>query len=278
MTRSSRPCRVLIVAGALSACASPAAREPAAPVQPTVVRYAPFRAAYELVTHGRVDQEFNDQVATTPFSLQLHLTAEVDSSDGLRAAITIDSILTLSGAAIGYSLVEARIARGTTFRGELAPSGELRQLTGGDTTLPFVRQLLDRRIPEFFPRIPRDGVRPGERWVDTTESTTLSNGLELAIRAVNRHAAVGWEPHDGATVLRIVTESGYAVTGRGLQSGQEIVLDGTGTRHTHELLDGAGRYLGMTAHDTTRITATVPAAGAVIPITQTQADTLRVRR
>lgn len=278
MTGTSRPGRILAVAGCLAACTAGTTKQAANPVQPAVVAYAPFAAAYEVATHGRVDQAFNDRVATTEFAMRLHLATRVDSSGGsLRAAITVDSILAVSGAAIGYSLAEARLARGTTFRGELAAGVGLRHIAGGDTAMPFVRQLRDRRLPEFFPRIPRGGVRPGQRWTDTTESTTSSNGLDLATRSINRHEAVGWEPMAVTTALLIVTTSGYSVSGRGLQSGHEIVLDGTGTRIARALVDGAGRYLAMTAHDTTRVTATLPAVGDVIPITQSQVDTLRLR-
>jgi hypothetical protein len=239
------------------------------------VTYSSFAASYRVVTHGRVEQEFNGQTVASDYTLRYHLSAEIVPSDtAFRVSLTLDSVPEFSG--VGLGPFEADGARGLRFSGTLSPNGRLTEVTASDPSSPVAAQIANQ-LKQFFPRIPAGGARAQAQWRDTTETTSRASGLALSIRAETASEAVEWTQYGGVRALHIRTVSTYTLSGGGTQQGQQITLDGTGTRRSDEFLSADGRYLGMTATDTTRLSAMLEATGAVIPIVQTRADTLAIQ-
>lgn len=245
---------------------------------PAALGYRPFQAMYRAASHGRVEQEFSGQVTASDFTMQYFLTARLEPGDaGQRLTLRLDSIPVLRGTALGFSTAEAGRARGATFTGTLAPTGEINDFGGGDTTITLVQQIASR-LREFFPRIPASGVRPGATWVDTTQSASSSSGLRVTISAVNRHEAVGWTERNGQPAMQIASVSTYTMSGSGSQGAQHFTIEGSGLRQGHAYISTDGKYLGLTATDSSRATAVVAEMGIVIPIVQARSDTLSVIR
>ncbi len=242
------------------------------------LRYQPFAAAYRVVTHGRVEQEFSGQVTSSDFTMQYFVTARLEA-DGVARRLTmrLDSVPVLRGTALGFSMSEAARARGATFTGTLSPTGEILGFTGSDTAVTLVQQIASR-LREFLPRIPADGLRPGVTWTDTTESASSSAGLQITIRSVNRHEAAGWTERAGEPALRIESVSTYTMSGSGAQGVQRFSIDGAGVRRGQAYIGADGRYLGLTAADSSTARAVVAEMGIEIPIVQTRNDTLSVVR
>lgn len=264
------------VAPTAGAAAPAPAPTPPTDAAPAAIAYRPYHASYRAVTHGRVEQEFSGQVTASDFTMHYYVTARLEPGDSIpRLILTLDSVPVLQGTAMGFSASEAARAQGATFTGTLAPTGEILDFAGGDTSITLVQQLASR-LRQFFPRIPAAGVHPGATWVDTTESASTSSGLKVTITSVNQHEAADWAERPGGRALHIRSVSVYTMSGSGAQGAQRFTIQGTGVRRGHEYLSADGRYLGYTASDTSHATAEVADMGIVIPIVQTRSDTVSV--
>jgi hypothetical protein len=263
---------------ASAACGPPAAtRDDAPPPEPARLEYAPFRASYLVISHGTDRQEPpGGEPLVEATEEQYYLSVAVThSGDGLQARLMVDSVRVLRGSELAPLRTEADAAAGTTFTAALTPRGELTDLTGGDQANSLLR-LLASRLRQFFLRLPAGGVAPGTMWSDTSTLESVTAGIGYAVESVHRHEAVEWEDYAGTRGLRVRTDSRYSVSGEGSQGGQAIVIEGAGRRHAERLLDAAGRYLSVTAADTTELTATVTGPGLTVPILQIRYDTLRL--
>lgn len=262
---------------ALAACGTGGVESAPQPA-PARVQYAPFVASYAVISRGAVRQEPpGGQPGTSTFGQRYYLSVAVQAEgDGLRAELVVDSVPLVTGSDIDPLIAEATTAAaGARFTSPLASSGELTALEGDDRGNPLLRRIASR-LEDFFLRLPEGGAAPGMTWSDTTSMETMSSGIELTVESVHRHQSVDWEAGIGARALRIRTESHYTVTGEGIQSGQAITIQGTGRRHAERVVDASGRYLTVTASDTTELTASVAAVGIDVPILQTRYDTLRI--
>lgn len=263
---------------ALAACGGgySSGAAPAPDPEPTAVHYAPATVSYRSVEHRHVEQEINgqttqnDRVSTTFLGTMIAAAA-----DGFTVTIVVDSVTVTGGAQ--FSSAEVAAARGTVFSGTLAPTGQVEAIAGGDTTQPFIAQLR-RGIEEFYPRIPAGGVEPGRSWTDTTAVVVNSGGLDLNIESIDQYEAIEWTEHAGVRVIRIHVASSYTIAGEGEQTGQPMMLDGTGRRHVDQFLAGDGRFVGAIAADTAEVEVVLTNLGLIVPVKQTVADTLAVVR
>lgn len=231
-------------------------------------------ASYRAVTHGSVRQELDGDTVGTTYELRYHVTVEVaPAGEAFEVSITIDSVPVLTG--LGFDSSRADRVRGTVFRAGLSREGKLGDFETEAAAGPLVEQL-SNQLRQFFARIPPEGARPSARWSDSTESTRKASGFDLAIRAAIASEAGAWITYAGVPALEINTVSTYSVSGGGTQIGQDVVLDGTGIRRASAYLGADGRFLGLTATDTSRISATVASIGAVVPVTQARVDTVAI--
>lgn len=284
--RSSRtgprffPLHVILPLAAASGCARgvPSGSTPAEVQPPSPVRLAPDTARYRVASHLTVEQQLGNQPQVN--RLALIYLVRVALAPGaypgeLKAEITVDSVIRYEG--MGAADRGANQVRGLRFSGTLLPTGELRDLSGADSTHPLFGEIA-RDIKEFFPRLPPSGLASRISWTDTTEQQITSGGVPLAIHSVAEHL-VG-EPTQGAEgrFLPINTLTRYTFSGTGRQGGQEFSVEGSGRRHTVEYVSLDGRYRGLVAADTSDFTITVLAAGLSIPGRQLRADTVKVLR
>lgn len=254
------------------------ARTAAAPEAPSAFTYGPFEAVYEIASHSHTEQEFGGQVQTVDFSMTYYITARaVQSGDAAQLTITLDSVPKMSDlpAGAGISKEEVQRAAGTTYRGILAPDGEIVGFQSSATGGQFAEQL-NTSMERFFPRIPSGGVGPGLTWSDSVSTTAHSGGLELGVQTTTSFAARDWLTRNGIQALEVHAVADYTVSGGGSQGGMDIGVDGSGVRRAMLYLAQDGRFLGGTTADTSNMVATVAAVGAMIPVSQIRHDTVRV--
>ncbi|MDH3290283.1 MAG: hypothetical protein OEO20_01480 [Gemmatimonadota bacterium] len=256
------------------------ARTAAAPELPSTFTYGPFTAVYEIASHSHTEQDFGGQVQTVDFSLTYYITATaVQTGGAAQLTITLDSAPKMSDLppAAGISKEEIQRAAGTTYRGILAPDGEILAFQGSTAGGQFAEQL-NTAMERFFPRIPIAGLAPGQTWSDSASTTTQSGGLDLGVETTTSFEARDWLTRNGTQALEVAAVADYTVSGGGSQSGMDIGIDGSGVRRSLLYLAQDGRYLGGATADTSNLVATVAAMGAMIPVTQIRHDTVRVVR
>lgn len=243
------------------------------PGPPPRIAYAPATARYAAVSHRHVEQEISGQTTANTIVTRYVLRTEIQppADAGMPVTMVLDS-LTIEGQA-GISQAEIAAAQGSRFSAILRPGGTLREFTGGDTTRSLVRQIAST-LRHFFPRIPPAGAEPGGRWTDTTESATDVGGVVITMHTVATHEVLDWDSRGGSRSLPIRTDATYTLTGTGMQAGQTLTLEGSGTRHMLRYLSGDGVYVGGLAADTSRFEVLLTQMGITIPGRQWSADTI----
>lgn len=270
-----RRARCAAAALAWVACAAPGTPG-AAPLVPATgpIAYAPGTIRYRHASYRHVEQQAGGQARGIDEVLVYFLSAElVRQGDRMTVSLTVDSVPRYQTAGPAAGLAER--ARGATFTGVVAPNGEITNVSGGDSTNKLLQQLAEE-LTNLYPRTPASGAEPRAQWSDTTQTTSKSGGLPLAVVAVSRHEA-GTPPDSGADrVLPIRTLTTYSFSGSGAQGGKAYSVQGEGRRHTVERLSLDGRYLGMTSADTSTYTISLRGLEGSLPGRQTRADTLSV--
>jgi hypothetical protein len=214
------------------------------------------------------------RVTESGLAIRVHFTATLDSAPpALAATIRVDSVPELSGAGLPESTVDA--AAGTEFRATLEADGTLTGFHAPQNAGPLVDQLANT-FRALFPRLPTGGAASGRRWADTSTITSDVTGIAITNRSVSQSEAMEWTEYRGVRALRVTTTAQYTLTGTGKQAGQDITIEGTGSRHSEYFLGGSGRYLGAVAADTARFQATLGGSGVVLPVTQIRADSLEI--
>jgi hypothetical protein len=263
-----------LIALACGACAGGYAGHPAAtpaPAPSRAVTYAPGVTRYRIASRQHVERRLGTQDQSNDAALLAYVTATLaPDSAGLQATFVVDSVPTY---VTGVPGVDA--ARGATFSGTLAPDGTIATLAGGDSTVRLLAQLREQ-LQHFYPRLPAAGISPGTRWTDTTRTTSLGSGVPLTMTALSQHVVAAPRDTLDTRVLPIETSTSYTFTGTGSQGGEPFSVQGAGQRHTLELLDLGGRFLGLAAADTSSYTIALKAADLSIPVHQTRADTVAV--
>jgi len=265
------------LAALLAGCAKKGGTEEPAPS--LLIGYQPHKAFYVGVTHGQVEQTFNNQIAASEFSLAYYLTVDVVKGEQeLGVTLTIDSIADVTGFPGGS--LDARIdsSFGTEFTGRLTENGTLEDFTGGESSGSLVQELADRVLQQFFPLIPGTGLGPDMEWTDTLTSEATVGGVKNTVQTVNHSRSTEWTTYGGERALHLETVSDYTFSGSGVQAGQDFSLDGQGRRHSHQYLGERGVYLGFVSADTAHAEAQLTNAGITIPVQQIRADTLSITK
>ncbi len=241
------------------------------------MHYAPVTEQYSFASQRIVDSEIQGQPTQTTILLRFLLSTSVTAEpDGLRAAMTIDSVLEAAGG--GYLPGSAEQAVGTRFSAALARDGELREFAVDTGAESLLLDQIAGNVSQFFPRIPPEGLAPGSRWIDTTTTSRRAPGAEVTVDAVTSNEAGGWSGDAGARVLEVEWTRRYTFGGTGEQMGQAFTIDGAGTTVGRHRFGEDGRYVGSTSADSSSSTVTLTALGIEIPVTQAGTDTVSVRR
>lgn len=271
MTRAA-----LLLACVCAAC-GPAggARDDAVAPADRVLRLAPGTTTYHLVSHQRIEQEFQGQLTTNVLASAGWITVTLTPARGdtLAARMVVDSMVHTGSA---FAPGDLAAIRGATFTAQLAPNGQLTGFSGNDSA--GLHNQVANALREFFPRLPEGGVRPGAAWADTVERAVNAGGLPLTIRTVSHHAATGHAAWGGEEALVIETRSDYTMQGEGSQAGQPLTLEGSGRRHLREYLGADGQFVGSVAADTATFDVLLTALGMTIPGRQASVDTVRALR
>lgn len=268
---------VPILAGLLAACASSSSsntsRAPAP--APARVSYTPDTVRYHQRELRHVEQEVQGQTSSSEIDANSWLTTAVaQMSDSMIATITLDSVnIAVKGVPQSNLQSAADAARGAVFHGTLRPTGELVAFKGPESSSPILSQVTTS-LESFFPRLPEHGMSSGDAWADTATTTRDAGGLKITVNAVSEHHATDWTQYAGRRALHVETLTHYKLTGSGNQGGQDLSLEGNGTRHSEQYFAPPGTYLGAITSDTSSFTIMLTQVGMMIPATQHSTDTL----
>ena len=245
------------------------------PPAPRTIRYVPDSVTYHLTGHRQLEQEFQGQATRQELRLRVWFRSMLapGMTDTMAARLVLDSVAESGG---GSAPGDLAAMRGATWTGRLTPGGELLDLAGPPDA-GLANQMFNT-LREFYPRLPAAGVLAGDAWVDTVTSDVDVGGVQLTIRAVHDHDAIGLQPWDAGEAFLIRVTTAYTIAGEGSESGQPLTLNGTGRRHTQEYLSPTGRYLGNVVADTSTYEVVLTALGMSIPGRQWRYDTVRVAR
>jgi hypothetical protein len=255
--------------------APPLAAPPPAPAQ--TLRLGPSALRYVMYQVIHIDQEFQGMRQPLDFGLRLYfavtITGPADSA-GYPTTVTIDSITPDSGttAPMGINL---RAAKGLSFAGRLAPTGEFRNQTASDSVAAQALSPIVGSFKNFFPRLPKPGLTLGATWTDTTTTSDRAAGA-VTVTNISRSYAAAWEDRNGTRAMRLEVASNFTIKGGGEQAGQPFEVAGTGVRSGVDYIAVDGRYVGGASHDSTSMTITLPIQAMTIPRTQVSRTTVTV--
>ena len=245
---------------------------PAAPAEPSTLRYAAGTGHYRFESQSHVEQEVMGQTNSLDISTAVLFTAAVaDAAGNIGVAITIDS-LSISAPMGGPSPSDLASAKGQTVRLVLSAQGQMISLAPPDSANAAVKQVA-QGFREFLPQLPLGSTAAGTTWSDTASITTPSQGLAVTVHMSRQHRVVGWEDHAGTRALHLGLAVTYTVTGSGEAQGQTIELSGSGQRTGDAFVSAAGAYLGGTLSDSSMVNANVVSAGLVVPVRSTTHST-----
>ena len=249
------------------------APSPAAPAEPTTLRYVPGTGQYRLDSRTHVEQEMMGTTNATDITTAALLTTAAAEAEGnLGIAITIDS-LGITAPIGAADPAELRAARGKVVRLVVSPAGRSVSITPPEGVGPAVLQMA-LGLREFLPLLPPASTATGTTWTDTTTTTTPNMGISVTVRMTRQHRAAGWEDRAGTHALHIATTATYVVTGSGDVQGQSIELSGGGQASSDAYVSAAGVYLGGAASDSALVNANVTSAGMVVPVRRTTRSTI----
>ena len=254
----------------------PITAPPAATRPSDALRYGPGTTRYVVQRRIESVQESGGMEQKTILGFTIFVTATVRGPGdalGFPAVFAIDSVTKDSGVALP-SVINLSRARGLSFSGILAPTGEFQNSTPSDSGAARNLSTIIGGFREFFPMIPATGITPGSAWTDTVVQTTQLGVIDsVLVTSVHNARALGWEEQDGLRGLRIEVRSTVGLAGGGTQGG----LTGSGTRQGVEYVGPDGRYLGGVSRDSTAMTVTLHAQRMIVPVRQVALSIIRVR-
>jgi hypothetical protein len=271
-------------AGAPGAAPSPSPTPPPAtpaPVAPTPregLHLTPGATRYAVRQNVHIEQDFTGLPPTIDLRYTLYLTALIGApadSVGWPTTFTVDSVVVDSGSQLPPQ-IDLSAARGFRISGQLTATGEFRDSAPSDSVAAANLGNLLPRFRSFFPRLPANGVQPGDHWTDSTTATDVSGGTTITTRSFNIRTATNWENRGVLRVLRIESSASYTFNGSGEQSGAPFTLDGSGQATGLQFLASDGRYVGGEARDSATLTIDLPMQGITIPRRQLARTTISV--
>jgi hypothetical protein len=162
-----------------------------------------------------------------------------DTAGGQTVRAVLDSIV---GSDTSAALPQASLdsAKGRTWHALLSPEGKLTNVKRMDSSSTGQASEL---LSSFFPHV-KVGAKVGDRWTDTSETTTDAEGQSITTRTITNYSVTGTETRSGARALKIETAFSMAQTGEITQGGQALSVDGTGSGNATYFVAPDGRYLG----------------------------------
>lgn len=258
----------------------PVAAPPPVPPPAQALRLGPSALRYVMHQIIHIEQEFQGMRQPLDYGLRIYfkvtITGPADSA-GYPTTVTIDSIAPDSGttAPMGINL---GAARGLSFAGRLAPTGEFRNQVASDTSAAQALSPVVGSFKNFFPRLPAPpapGLTLGATWTDTVTTSDRAAGT-VTVTNISRSHAAAWEDRNGTRAMRLEVASTFTIKGGGEQARQPFEVAGSGVRSGVDYIAVDGRYIGGESRDSTSMTITLPVQSMTIPRTQVSRTTVTV--
>lgn len=240
----------------------------------------PFRAT--SVTKYRVDGRIAQEADATTLgggkqlfamrtSTFVTLTLS-DSAGGRAIKMVVDSI---KGDSLpqGVTAEELAKARGSIITGYSDPKGNVTNVKSSAESVAglglasLVSQLV---LPA------RSGLKVGDTWSDTTETTNPVGGGSLGSRTVTNWKVNGSETRGGVNALKLDGAFASAIAGAQETPGGAVDIEGTATGTNSVFVGPDGRHLGGTTSSKSNLNATLAAQGATIPVVIDASSTITV--
>lgn len=236
-------------------------------------------AAKPTTTHYRVDQTIEQVLDASAiggseqrqrFTVSTYLTITLNDSAGGRALhAVVDSMRGDSTTPVPQAVLDS--ARGIALHGFVAAGGRL------DTIAPVHESPLAPQLTgvvrQLFPKV-RSGVKVGDGWADTTESTSPAGGGSMAIKRITNYKATGSEARNGVKATKIETTFTASVNGTQQTPNGPANIEGTGTGNEAYYLGPDGLYLGGTSTQNSKLTISGKFAPKPLPVTLTESFTV----
>ena len=184
----------------------------------------------------------------------------VDSlrGDSLPQGVTAEDLAKAKGSVItGYSDAKGNVTNVKSSAESVAGLG----LTG------LVSQLV---LPA------RAGLKVGDTWSDTTETSNPVGGGSLGSRTVTNWKVNGTETRSNVKAFKIDGAFASSIAGAQETPGGAVDIEGTSTGTNSVFIGADGRHLGGTTSSKSNLNATLAAQGATIPVVIDASSTITV--
>jgi len=199
---------------------------------------------------------------TTSSFLTLTLT---DSVGGKSVRIVVDSMRGDSTTPVPAAVFDS--ARGAEFHAFLSTAGKLSEFESVNVSDAAAR--VQGFISDFFPWV-KAGVKPGERWADTSSKTTTDGTDSVVVKRVTSYRVVGKETRGRRKAVRIASEYASNVVGSQPTPNGPARVEGSGKGSGTYFVSPDGLYLGGDWQLQSALTLSGAFANEPLPITITQ--------
>jgi hypothetical protein len=184
---------------------------------------------------------------------------------GFVATIILDSLRATVG---GVPAVPDSIlpARGTRWTASLTPFGRLSALKADRSTT--LGDQLGTSLRSLFPDLPREGVKSGMEWTDTTEVPIRADAFDATERAIVRYRASDSDDPRAKKAIKLESAGSYQRRGKGTQYDQQMEMTASGTRTAVHYMNNDGTLASARGSDAGDLTITIPAVGQTVPVKQ----------
>jgi hypothetical protein len=132
-------------------------------------------------------------------------------------------------------------ARGAEYRGFITKAGRPSRLRPVSTTRAAVQ--IQGLLVDFFPWV-RAGIKVGEKWTDTSATTTGEGADSVTVQRITMYRAAANERRNARKAIRVTTDYTSNVSGTQPTENGPANLQGSGTGKGAYFVSPEGVYLG----------------------------------
>lgn len=255
-------CESVVIALALSACASSPPRSQPAPTPPLAVRGARSITLKENWRATVIVDRDDSIILTLPsgdhqlqhFARHAGLTLLVDG--GGKYSLRLDS-MTVRPRNAGDSVASGASWNGVTSDDRFNP---LRVSQGGDAADRF-----SSVIRGVMPRLPAAGVHAEQRWSDTASGTVRMDIFNAQERRTSQWTVGAAVDRGSGRVLPIRVREDFEELGDGSQGGRKMSMTAQGRRSGTYYLTSDGRVGSAQLSDSVAMLISIPSTKQVVP-------------
>lgn len=195
----------------------------------------------------------------------------VAADSGTKITTTIDSLVADSG--LTLPMVALDSARGTRWTAVRPAVGGLTGVAGNRNSL-LGDQVRDQ-LMLLFPRLPADGLRPGGRWSDSTQTPARVSAFEADEISLTSSEA-GQQLASGAVPIQVMVSR--SATGEATQFGQPMSVKATGSDTLDYQFGGDGRILEVSGRRWTSLVVELSSIGQKVPANEISSVSMKLLR